>query len=104
MKYTGWLSPTGELIKCNEYSHLDKATQIINHLNFVPLNNEEPDDTLLRYGWVRISWMTYPDVGYNFWMPNRLTPYQYQYFNLLLQSDPPISENGMFSLYNRGIL
>lgn len=75
MNYIGWLSPYGELVKCDGRAHLDKAREITKALNiFNP--NKQSDDVLLAYGWIRISRLTYQDKGLAFWIPNNISETQ----------------------------
>lgn len=75
MNYTGWLSPNGELIKCDGYAHLDKARSIVKAFNLYN-ENKQPDDVLREHGWIRISRLTYSDVGLAFWIPTRISELQ----------------------------
>ena len=75
MSYTGWLSPNGELIKCDGYAHLDKARNIAKAFNLYN-ENRQSDDVLREHGWVRISRLTYSDVGLAFWMPKSISESQ----------------------------
>jgi len=45
---TGWLSPTGEFIKCDVCDHIDTAIEIVG-------DNYRASDVLLKRGWVQIS-------------------------------------------------
>lgn len=101
--YTGWLSPSGELVKCDGYAHLDTARHITKALNIYN-ENEQVDDTLLRYGWVRISRFTYHDHGLTFWLPLRITPYQRSFLrDIANDMNETISERGQQILLDLGI-
>lgn len=92
--YTGWLSPSGELFKCDGYAHLDVARRITKALNIYN-ENEQVDDTLLRYGWVRISRLIFGDEGLTFWLPLRITPYQRAFLrDIANDREETISERG----------
>lgn len=57
---TGWLAPNGRFYETNTYNHYDKAEWIIfdNKLQVREKENgnvEDADDTLYRYGFVKIS-------------------------------------------------
>lgn len=92
--YVGWLSPSGELVKCDGYAHLDMARRITKALNIYN-EDEQADDTLLRYGWVRISRITFGDEGLTFWLPLRITPYQRSFLrDIANDMDETISEHG----------
>ena len=104
MYNTGWLTPAGELIKCDGYAHLDMAREIIKHFNLFQKEGEQPDDTLLRLGWVRISKLTLCDVGYAFWMPRFPTTAQRDYLTRLNEEYHDfISETGLDALREYGI-
>ena len=75
MSYTGWLSPNGELIKCEGYAHLDKARSIAKAFNLYN-ENRQSDDVLREHGWIRISRLTYSDIGLAFWLPDRISDAQ----------------------------
>lgn len=92
--YVGWLSPSGELVKCDGYAHLDMARRITKALNIYN-ENEQVDDTLLRYGWVRISRLIFGDEGLTFWLPLRITPYQRAFLrDIANDREETISERG----------
>lgn len=94
MDYTGWLTPTGELIKCDKRAHLDKARQIVKDLGLY-IEGKEPDEILRAHGWIRISNLTYNDHGLMFWIPQRVTEYQHQFLhNIYEDDDVLISEQG----------
>lgn len=75
MDCIGWLSPYGTLFECNNHAHLDKAREMVKAL-CATRAGEEPDETLIRLGFIRISRITYGDVGLMFWMPEIITEYQ----------------------------
>ena len=75
MSYTGWLSPNGELIKCDGYAHLDKARNIAKAFNLYN-ESKQSDDILREHGWIRISRLTYSDIGLAFWMPKKISESQ----------------------------
>ena len=94
MSYTGWLSPYGELVKCDGYAHLDKARHIAQALNiFNP--NRQSDDVLREHGWIRISNLTYMDKGLAFGIPKNISETQ----RLFLQE---IYNNAFDELSNQG--
>lgn len=76
----GWLSPTGEMIECNAYGHIQAAYDILdkNYDMGCVLN---PDDVLVGLGWVHICRGAILDHNYHFfWNVNRfLTLEQIQY-------------------------
>lgn len=103
MAKTGWLSPTGELIGCDGYAHLDKATKIVKYLHLED-TTRQADDILLAYGWVRISRITYGDQGLAFWMPKRISPEQHIFLREIVEKmDEPLSQQGVKALYGYGI-
>lgn len=71
----GWMSPDGYICSCGEHAHLDKARELVNYLK-INKKDEEPDDTLLHHGWIRVSKVIYGDIGLTFWMPKTITSYQ----------------------------
>ena len=101
--YVGWLSPSGELVKCDGYAHLDMARRITKALNIYN-EDEQVDDTLLRYGWVRISQLTYLDKGLAFWLPRKITPYQRSFLrDIANDMNETISKRGQQILLELGI-
>ena len=101
--YIGWLSPSGELVECNGYAHLDMARKITKELHIYN-EDEQADDTLLRYGWVRISRLVLVDKGITFWLPLRITPYQRSFLRDLAEdTNETISETGQQILLELGI-
>lgn len=101
--YVGWLSPSGELVKCDGYAHLDMARRITKELHIYN-ENEQVDDTLLRYGWVRISRLTFFDKGLTFCLPLRITPYQRSFLrDIANDTSETISEHGQQILLDLGI-
>lgn len=81
---TGWLSPTGELIKCSVYDHLSYAREILDKME-TPYRDAAPDDALIALGYVKISVSTLWFHGWSIWWSDRhrlsyeqrrfLTPY-----------------------------
>ena len=85
MNYIGWISPNGELIRCDGYAHVAMAMDIVKKL--YPNAAGQADDVLLSRGWMRISRLTYGvDIGLIFFLP------QYpSVLNLLAGSELKIS-------------
>ncbi len=71
-KYVGWLSPEGLLVSCDGYAHLDMASKLVKKYNLTD-DKYHADDILYENGWVRISQITYGDVGLMFFLPRRIT-------------------------------
>ena len=95
MDCIGWLSPTGDLIKCDGHAHVVKAMELAKRY-YEQKVNVRADDTLLRHGWVRISKLTYNDKGLYFFMPERLTPVQRAFLEQVYNNTTePISCQGM---------
>ena len=98
MKYTGWLSPQGDLISCEGYAHMDRADEIARILN-VFNREKQSDETLLKLGWIRISRITYGDEGLMFWMPDFITSNQYDFLrNIAFEKNIDISKRGYETL------
>ena len=99
MSYTGWLSPTADLIKCDGHAHVVKAMELAKALYNHPKENSRPDETLLQHGWVRISKMTYNDEGLAFHLPPWLSESQREFLESIYNNDPSaISQKGMRAL------
>ena len=87
----GWLSPTGEFIKCALMDHLAVAEDIADKLNYPSYDTVKDriihaDDRLLRNGWVHITRSMLGSRDYIINWENHLTPEQKRYLN-------PIFEN-----------
>ena len=96
--YTGWLSPNGELIKCDGYAHLDKAREIAKAFNLYT-ETKQVDDVLLAHGWVRISRLTYSDIGLAFWMPTKISELQRMFLQTIYnEAYDELSEQGRDTL------
>ena len=102
MSYTGWLSPAGELIKCDGYAHLAKAMDIVTCLGWNN-NNLHADEILLKHGWMRISRKTYGDCGLVFFVPTILSFEQMRYLEIISEDNETISEEGKQTLIRFGI-
>lgn len=50
----GWLSPTGEMIKCNTYEHITVAFRLVDRyvFNYTGFN---PDEVLIENQWIHIT-------------------------------------------------
>jgi len=83
MDYIGWLTPKAELIKCNQYGHLDTARCLVKEFGY-PINDRPFDDILLDNGWIRISMQTFYDKGYMIWLPKHITAYQQDFLDDML--------------------
>lgn len=104
MEFTGWLTPSGELIKCDGYAHVDKARKIAKELGIYK-EDEKPDETLLENGWVRISRLTFLDHGLNFWAYGRMTTIQRQFLRTMFNYDPTaLAHRCIENLYAYGII
>lgn len=67
----GWLSPTGELIRCSMYDHITVAEEIIEKYKYSNFAGPE-DDYLIRLGWVHISLSLMGEQGYSiYWNTSR---------------------------------
>lgn len=73
--FTGWLSPTGEFIKTNEYEHYKIANDLVERFQYWYDCNKHVDTTLLKFGWVQIS-ISRPDNKYRIYFDCHLTDYQ----------------------------
>lgn len=60
---TGWLDPQGKFYEAGYMDHFDVAYDIAEQLGLKQEPGENIDDTLLRYGYVRISMVTFIDHG-----------------------------------------
>ena len=106
MKCTGWLSPSGELVSCDGYAHLDKATQITKDLGVFD-ENKHSDEVLQRLGWIRISKYTYSNIGLTFLNPylSIISIYQKMFLHQIYESIPnEISEDGWEQLNTWGVI
>ena len=97
MDCIGWLSPQGELIKCNEHGHLDTAAHLAKRLG-INSSQMNADEALRNCGWVRISKMIYGDCGISFFHPRFLTEPQKDFLRDIYFSDVNISRQGMETL------
>lgn len=97
MSYTGWLTPTADLIKCDGHAHVVMAMELVKR--FYDINeNVRADEILLKHGWVRISKMTYNDEGLMFFLPPKfvISELQYSFLEHIYNDDPTqISQKGM---------
>ena len=84
MDYIGWINPKAELIKCNEYGHLDTARKLVRAMGFA--TEKEPDDVLIANGWIRISMLTYRDRGYLIVLPHHITAYQHDFLDEMIDN------------------
>lgn len=73
--YTGWLSPTGDFIKTNEYAHHDIALKLVEQYNLFYDYNKHCDETLLNFNWCKIC-ISRPQNTYKLFYNNYLTDYQ----------------------------
>lgn len=85
---TGWLSPTGEFIKCDTCEHLDIARELTN-------SGYRADDTLLKMGYVQISrsLMGKREQAIYYDLHHVLTPEQIRFLRPYFEeNDIPVSE------------
>ena len=85
---TGWLSPTGEFIKCDTYDHLDVARQLTHDGCYA-------DDLLLKRGYVKISrsLMGRREQAIYYDLRHTLTPEQVRFLRPYFEeNDIPVSE------------
>ena len=78
---TGWLSPNGDLWKCNYYEHNATAKEICDKLK-IKYNDyayHAEDDALLALGWCKIALNSFGDRQYWVHWERPLTAYQ-RYF------------------------
>lgn len=68
---TGWLDPKGKLYYANYMDHYAVSEEIIESQNLEILPDEQPDDTLLRYGYIRISCLRLIEFGIVFAFPSK---------------------------------
>lgn len=54
MNKTGFLSPSGKLIECESYEHLDKACEIADELNLSYNNRLEAEIILQKLGYITV--------------------------------------------------
>ena len=63
----GWMSPCGEIVSCESWEHMDKAEEILNHMNIMEKEyKSRPDDYLWNLGWIKISIMQFFGHGLHF--------------------------------------
>lgn len=67
----GWLSPTGEFIKCSLYDHIAAAEEIVKKYKYS--GSAGPvDDYLIGLGWVHVSMSLMGERGYSiYWDTSR---------------------------------
>ena len=93
--FSGWISPSGEQIKCEGHAHLYIAMQITKSLN-LSTEGTHADEVLLKHGWLRVSKLIYMDYGYVFWLPPVLSEPQKVYMETIYNYDPTaISSAGL---------
>jgi hypothetical protein len=83
---TGWLSPTGEFIKSNEYEHYKIASELVEQFQYQYDFNKHQDSTLLKFGWVQLS-ISRPDNKYRIYFDNHLTEYQKNWIKNKLETE-----------------
>ena len=95
MNYIGWISPNGELIRCDGYAHVAMAMDIVKKL--YPNAAGQADDVLLSRGWMRISRLTYgTDIGLIFFLPQYPSEYQLSILRDIYEDSPKeISQKGL---------
>ena len=102
MNCVGWLDNRGNLIECNGRAHLDIAREICKKMKYN--KEEQPDDVLLKHGWVRISRMVYGEHGLNFWLPHFITANQRNFLQHIVDEGiEVISDLGQKTLKENGI-
>ena len=85
---TGWLSPTGEFVKCDTCEHLYVARQLTH-------DGYHADDLLLRQGYVQISksLMGNREQAIYYDLHHTLTPEQIRFLRPYFEeNDIPVSE------------
>lgn len=103
MSCIGWLSATGELVKCDGHAHVTVATDIARKM--YGYTNSRPDEILLQHGWTRISRMTYGDLGLIFFLPRIISEYQLDFLRRVFDDNAKmISQKGLDILYNNHII
>ena len=50
----GWLSPTGEMVKCDTFEHITVAFDLANKYNF-NYRDFKPDEALIKNQWIHIT-------------------------------------------------
>ena len=61
---TGWLSPTGEFIKCSPYEHVFVAEKIASELGVTESYRNDQD--IMEHGWININILTFFEHGIMF--------------------------------------
>lgn len=80
---TGWLSPDGEIFKCNYYEHNATAEEICKRLNieYNKFSYFGKDDALFALGWCKLAISSLDDKQYLVVWERPLTPYQRYFLN-----------------------
>ena len=76
---TGWLSPSGDLFKCEYYEHEATAEDICDKYNIPTNSYRGNDDALLSLGWCKLSISLLGNKKYYVYWQRPLTAYQ-RYF------------------------
>lgn len=74
--FTGWLSPAGELHKCDSWNHVEKAREIVDSYRYQTITHRSVDDCLMAHGWVYIGISTFLCHEWRIVWEKFLTPYQ----------------------------
>jgi len=89
----GWLSPTGEFVKCSSYDHTETAREILSSIKNIPEKDMEcADDVLNDSGWVYIGISSLGRKEYRIYWRGHLTPEQIQFLR-------PYFENNSIPVY-----
>lgn len=94
-KDLGWLSPTGEFIKCGWGDHTAVADEIVRlrsfNGNFYSVRAEE---MLLHYGWAKITMSLLGFKSQRIYWDRHLTPEQIQFLRPYFDDNPfPVDAN-----------
>ena len=88
-KYTGWLSPDGEMFYCDFHEHLKIADDIIVQYKYDHVANTTPDKILIDHGWIHVTFKTIFEHGYDFEWKYKPT-YAQKYFMKPIFEDPDV--------------
>ena len=88
---TGWLSPTGELIRCPSYAHVQTAYEIAKKTGLLK-REYHADDDLLDAGYVQIGIGSFFHHGYliNWEYRHTLTPEQKMFLQPYFENEKAI--------------
>lgn len=91
----GWLSPTGEFIAADLYSHYHIACELVEKLGYKNISNLSADDLLLDNGWVHISLSLLYSKQWRITWDKFLTVGQINYLKKYYNGDIPIHPDSL---------